>query len=77
MINERANKIQDGANEIIDVKTYVDDLIREAKQSKVRGFSTEQICNIVKSVFGNKGYDIAFEYILNKRGLSRFVDSRF
>ncbi len=76
MINERANKIQDGANEIIDVKTYVDDLIREAKKID-DGFSTEQICNIVKSVFGNKGYDIAFEYILNKRGLNRFVDSRF
>jgi len=76
MINERANKIQDGANEIIDVKTYVDDLIREAKKID-DGFSTEQICNIVKSVFGNKGYNIAFEYILNKKGLSRFVDSRF
>jgi len=76
MINEKANKVQDNANEIIDIKSYVDDLIVEAKKID-NGFSTQQVCNIVKSVFGNKGYDIAFEYILNKKGLSRFVDSRF
>ena len=76
MINEKANKVQDNANEIIDIKSYVDDLIVEAKKVD-NGFSTQQVCNIVKSVFGNKGYDIAFEYILNKRGLTRFSDSRF
>ena len=76
MINEKANKVQDNANEIIDIKSYVDDLIVEAKKID-NGFSTQQVCNIVKSVFGNKGYDIAFEYILNKRGLTRFSDSRF
>lgn len=76
MINEKANKIQDNANEIIDIKSYVDDLIIESKKLN-EGFSTNQIANIVKSIYGNKGYNIAFEYILNKRGLSRFVDSRF
>ena len=76
MINERANKVQDNANEIIDIKSYVDDLIIESKKLN-EGFSTNQIANIVKSIYGNKGYNIAFEYILNKRGLSRFVDSRF
>jgi len=76
MINEKANKVQDNANEIIDIKSYVDDLIVEAKKID-NGFSTQQVCNIVKSVFGNKGYDIAFEYILNKRGLTRYSDSRF
>mgnify|MGYP003125528564 CR=1 FL=1 len=76
MINEKANRIQDNANEIIDIKSYVDDLIIESKKLN-EGFSTNQIANIVKSVYGNKGYNIAFEYILNKRGLSRFVDSRF
>ena len=76
MINEKANKIQDNANEIIDIKSYVDDLIIESKKLN-EGFSTNQIANIVKSIYGNKGYNIAFEYILNKRGLTRFVDSRF
>ena len=76
MINEKANKIQDNANEIIDIKSYVDDLIIESKKLN-EGFSTNQIANIVKSIYCNKGYNIAFEYILNKRGLSRFVDSRF
>ena len=76
MINEKANKVQNNANEIIDIKSYVDDLIVEAKKID-NGFSTQQVCNIVKSIYGNKGYNIAFEYILNKRGLSRFVDSRF
>ena len=76
MINEKANKVQDNANEIIDIKSYVDDLIVEAKKID-NGFSTQQVCNIVKSVFGDKGYNIAFEYILNKRGLTRYSDSRF
>ena len=76
MINEKANKVQDNANEIIDIKSYVDDLIVEAKKID-NGFSTQQVCNIVKSVFGDKGYNIAFEYILNNRGLTRYSDSRF
>jgi len=77
MINEKANKLQDSYNLIVDVHKYVDDLIIESKNSSVKGFSTKQLCHIVHSVFGGKSYDIAFSYILDKRGLSRFSDSRF
>lgn len=77
MVNEKANKLQDSYNLIVDVHKYVDDLIIESKNSSTRGFSTKQIANIVQSVFGENSYNIAFTYILNKRGLSRFVDSRF
>ena len=76
MINKKANKIQDSYNLIVDVHKYVDDLIIESKKID-NGFSTKQIANIVQSVFGENSYNIAFTYILNKRGLSRFVDSRF
>lgn len=68
MINEKANKIQDKVNQNIDIKTYVDDLINESKKVD-GGFSTKQIANIVQSVFGGNSYNIAFTYILNKRGL--------
>ena len=68
MINEKANRLQDSYNLIVDVHKYVDDLIVEAKNID-GGFSTKQIANIVQSVFGENSYDIAFSYILNKRGL--------
>ena len=47
MINEKANRLQDSYNLIVDVHKYVDDLIIEAKNSSTRGFSTKQIANIV------------------------------
>lgn len=68
MINEKANRLQDSYNLIVDVHKYVDDLIIEAKKID-GGFSTKQIANIVQSVFGENSYNIAFTYILNKRGL--------
>ena len=68
MINGKANRIQDKANQNIDIKNYVDELIKEAKNID-GGFSTKQIANIVQSVFGENSYNIAFTYILNKRGL--------
>jgi endonuclease V-like protein UPF0215 family len=68
MINEKANRLQDSYNLIVDVHKYVDDLIVEAKKID-GGFSTKQIANIVQSVFGENSYNIAFTYILNKRGL--------
>ena len=68
MINEKANRLQDKANQNIDIKNYVDELIIESKKLN-EGFSTKQIANIVQSVFGENSYNIAFTYILNKRGL--------
>jgi len=67
MINEKANRIQDKANQNIDIKNYVDELIKEAKNID-GGFSTKQIANIVQSVFGENSYNIAFTYILETRG---------
>jgi len=67
MINEKANRIQDKANQNIDIKNYVDELIKEAKNIE-GGFSTKQIANIVQSVFGENSYNIAFTYILETRG---------
>ena len=67
MINERANRMQDKANQNIDIKNYVDELIKEAKNID-GGFSTKQIANIVQSVFGENSYNIAFTYILETRG---------
>lgn len=67
MINERANRMQDKANQNIDIKNYVDELIKEAKNID-GGFSTKQIANIVQSVFGENSYNIAFTYILEQRG---------
>lgn len=68
MINEKANRIQDKANQNIDIKNYVDELIKESKKID-GGFSTKQIANIVQSVFGENSYNIAFTYILEQRGL--------
>ena len=67
MINEKANRLQDSYNLIVDVHKYVDDLIIEAKNSSTRGFSTKQIANIVQSVFGENSYNIIyiFMYINN------------
>jgi len=67
MINGKANRIQDKANQNIDIKNYVDELIKEAKNID-GGFSTKQIANIVQSVFGENSYNIAFTYILEQRG---------
>ena len=73
MITYQANRLQDSYNLIVDVHKYVDNLIIEAKNSSVKGFSTKQIANIVQSVFGENSYNIAFTYILNTIRYSRIL----
>ena len=53
MINEKANRLQDSYNLIVDVHKYVDNLIIEAKNSSVKGFSKSSVFAMGK--FGLRG----------------------